>query len=286
MKPQHAVSGGIAVLRSFMNLDWSKTGALMSLTVDGSLDGVAHLVEVYFGAPAVVKDQARRTAEVSLELIIKGLIQAKKDPSNAEARTLLGLGTDLGGYAIMIGGTSGAHLTSFSLVDVLSHGRPCALMNPHYSVFFSTAAEEQLRVIGGIYKKHGYIEQDIDSLSGRKLGLAVAGGMVNFSKFLDFPTRLSEVPGISRAHIDKCLTAAKNPQLDRNLETCRCPSMPNLWKNTCGLPWKPRGQENLKKLKPCDPRDPSHGLWTQWDSPHGLFHLDIRVHQWYVYIVK
>jgi hypothetical protein len=96
-------------------------------------------------------------------------------------------------------------------------------MNPYYSVFFSTAVEEQLRVIGGIYKKYGYIEQDIDSLSGRKLGLAVAGGMVNFSKFLDFPTRLSEVPGISDAHIDKCLTAAKNPQLDMKLRNMPVP---------------------------------------------------------------
>ena len=216
------VDEAIVPPRSVFDYDVTTTQP-MSLTVDGGLDGIAHLVEVYFGALSEVKDQARRTAEVGLELIIKGLIQAKKDPSNAEARTLLGLGTDLGGYAIMIGGTSGAHMNSFSLVDVLSHGRACALMNPYYSVFFSTAVEEQLRVIGGIYKKYGYIEQDIDSLSGRKLGLAVAGGMVNFSKFLEFPTRLSEVPGISEAHIDKCLTAAKNPQLDTKLRNMPVP---------------------------------------------------------------
>ncbi len=195
----------------------------MSLTVDGSLDGIAHLVEVYFGALSEIKNKARRITETGLELIIKGLIQAKKDPSDPEARTLLGLGTDLGGYAIMIGGTSGAHLTSFSLVDVLSHGRACALMNPYYSVFFSTAVEEQLRVIGGIYKKYGYIDQNLDSLSARKLGLAVARGMVNFSKFLDFPTRLSEIPGISEGHIDKCLKAAKNPQLDMKLRNMPVP---------------------------------------------------------------
>ncbi len=32
-------------------------------------------------------------------------------------------GTHLGGYAIMIDGTGGAHLNSFSLADMLSHGR-------------------------------------------------------------------------------------------------------------------------------------------------------------------
>jgi len=189
----------------------------MSLTLDGGLDGIAHCIEVYFGAAPEIKDKARQAAELGLELIIRGLTQVKEDPSNLEARSLLGMGTDLGGYAIMIGGTSGAHLTSFSLVDVLSHGRACALMNPYYTIFFAPAIEEQLQVIGRIYKKYGYIDQDIDSLSGRELGLAVAKGMINFSRFLGFPTCLHEVPGISEGHIDRCLTAAKNPQLDMKL---------------------------------------------------------------------
>ena len=77
------------------------------------------------------------------------------------------MGTDLGGYAIMIGGTSGAHLSGFSLVDVLSHGRACALMNPYYTVFFAPAVQEQLRVVGRIYRKYDYMGEDVDALSGR-----------------------------------------------------------------------------------------------------------------------
>jgi len=189
----------------------------MSLTLDGGLDGIAHCMEVYFGAPPETKDRARQVAELGLELIIQGLTQVKKDPSDKEARTLLGLGTDLGGYAIMIGGTSGAHLTSFSLVDVLSHGRACALMNPYYTVFFAPAIEDQLKVIGRIYKKYGYVDEDVDSLSGRQLGVAVAKGMVKFSTFLEFPVCLRDVPGVSEQHIERCLTAAKDPQLDMKL---------------------------------------------------------------------
>ena len=102
---------------------------LYDLTLDGGLDGVAHCLEVYFGAASATRDRARQVAELGIELILKGLVEAKKDAQSREARTLLGLGTDLGGYAIMIGGTSGAHLSSFSLVDVLSHGRACALRN-------------------------------------------------------------------------------------------------------------------------------------------------------------
>jgi alcohol dehydrogenase class IV len=195
----------------------------MSLTLDGGLDGIAHCLEVYFGAPPNVRDRARQVAEVGLELIIRGLTDIRKDPADLGARTLLGLGTDLGGYAIMIGGTSGAHLTSFSLVDVLSHGRACALMNPYYTVFFAPAIEDQLRVIGRIYKKYGYIEEDVDALSGRHLGMAVAGGMIKFSKFLEFPTCLCDVSGISEGHIDRCLMAAKNPQLDMKLRNMPVP---------------------------------------------------------------
>jgi alcohol dehydrogenase len=195
----------------------------MSLTLDGGLDGIAHCLEVYFGAPSATKEKAQRIAELGIELIIKGLIEVKKDAKSKEARTLLGLGTDLGGYAIMIGGTSGAHLSSFSLVDVLSHGRACALMNPYYTVFFAPAVPEQLRVVGRIYRKYGYTKEDVDSLSGRELGLAVAKAMVNFSTFLDFPTRLSDVKGVSKDHIDRCLTAAKNPQLDMKLRNMPVP---------------------------------------------------------------
>ena len=195
----------------------------MSLTLDGGLDGVAHCLEVYFGAPPARREEARRVAEPGIELILKGLIEVKKDPRNGEARTLLGLGTDLGAYAIMIGGTSGAHLASFSLVDVMSHGRACALMNPYYTVFFAPAIAEQLRVVGRIYGKYGFLEEDVDSLSGRDLGLAVAEAMVRFSRFLGFPTRLSDVKGVGREHIERCLTAARNPQLDMKLRNMPVP---------------------------------------------------------------
>ena len=195
----------------------------MSLTLDGGLDGIAHCLEVYFGAASATLDRARMVAELGIELVIKGLIEVKRDAAGKEARTLLGLGTDLGGYAIMIGGTSGAHLSSFSLVDVLSHGRACALMNPYYTVFFAPAVQEQLRVIGRIYRKYGYTEMDVDALTGRELGIAVAEAMVRFSRFLEFPTRLSDVKGVGREHIERCLTAAKNPQLDMKLRNMPVP---------------------------------------------------------------
>ena len=213
--------------RAVFDYDVTRTQP-MSLTLDGGLDGIAHCLEVYLGTPPEAREGVRQVAELGIELIIKGLIEVKKDAASQEARTLLGLGTDLGGYAIMIGGTSGAHLTSFSLVDVLSHGRACALMNPYYTVFFAPAIEEQLRVIGRIYQRYGFMtygsfETDLDSLTGRELGVAVAGAMVRFSQFLGFPTRLSEVEGIGKEHIQRCLEAAKDPQLDMKLRNMPVP---------------------------------------------------------------
>ncbi len=145
------------------------------------------------------------------------------DPRDDAGREALGLSTDLGGYAIMVGGTNGAHLTSFSLVDIASHGRACAVMNPYYAVFFAPAIQKQLRVVGEIYGRHGYITADLDKLSGRELGVAVAEGMANLSRKVGFPTTLSEIPGFTDEHIKRAIAAAKDPQLDMKLKNMPVP---------------------------------------------------------------
>jgi hypothetical protein len=80
----------------------------------------------------------------------------------------------------MLGGTSGPHLGSFSLIDVLSHGRACALLNPYYTVLFAPVVQNQLKVAGGIFKDAGYIKEDISKL-GKGPRLAVKG-MMHFLK--------------------------------------------------------------------------------------------------------
>lgn len=192
-------------------------------TADGGLDGVAHCLEVFYGLTGDALDRVTPIAALGIDLVVGNIKQACDDPGNLEARDALGLGTDLGGYAIMVGGTNGAHLTSFSLVDVLSHGRACALMNPYYTVFFAPAIEEKLRLIGGIFVEHGYLKADLGALKGRDLGLAVAEAMVALSRDIGFPTSLGEVPGFTDDHIRRALAAAKNPQLDMKLKAMPVP---------------------------------------------------------------
>jgi alcohol dehydrogenase class IV len=194
-------------------------GSPASLTADGALDGIAHCLEVLYdsvGKPYSAK--MKDVADEGIRLVVEYLPKVMENPQDAEGREALGLATDLGGYAIMLGGTNGAHLTSFSLVDVLSHGRACAIMNPYYTVFFAPAVQEALELVGKIFKDAGDTEADIDQLSGRELGMAVAEAMIAFEKRIGFPPTLGEVPGFGDAHIERALTAAKNPQLRMKLE--------------------------------------------------------------------
>ena len=197
-------------------------GSPISLTLDGGLDGIAHAWEVFMSTSGPSYEKVKEVAELSIRLVVKGLQRIKKDRGDLEGRIALGLGTDLGGYLIMLGGTSGPHLGSFSLVDILSHGRACALLNPYYSVLFAPVIQDQLKVLGTIFREAGYIKEEVKNLSGKTLGLVVANGMIAFAKDLNFPTTLKEA-GATRDHLHRMLSAAKNPQLKMKLQNMPTP---------------------------------------------------------------
>jgi alcohol dehydrogenase len=193
-------------------------------TADGALDGVSHCLEVLFdsvGKPYYTK--MMEVAHEGISLVVENLEAAMKNGNDVEARTALGLATDLGGYAIMLGGTNGPHLTSFSLVDILSHGRACYIMNPYYTVYFAPAVEEPLRMVGKIFQGAGFTSANVDGLRGRELGVAVAEAMIALGKRVGFPTTLAEVQGFTDGHIGKALAAAKDPALKMKLENMPVP---------------------------------------------------------------
>ena len=198
-----------------------------SLTADGALDGLAHCLEVYYGAtgkPAY--SHVEKVALTGIALVMKYLPRAISDPRDREAREGLGYATDMGGYSIMLGGTNGAHLTSFSLIDILSHGRACALMNPYYTVFYSPAVQAQLRAVAGLCTRFGIGAAAMESHSGRALAEAVAQSLISLERAVGNPATLGEVPGFSPQHIHRALTAAKNPQLRMKLENMPVPLRP------------------------------------------------------------
>jgi len=208
-----------AVVPPLAVFDYGATiGAPYSITADGGLDGIVHSLEVVYGATGKpFFSKVMDIAKVGISLIVENLPKAVDDPEAEDARVALGLGTDLGGYAIMVGGTNYGHLFSFSLVNLLTHGRACALVNPYATVFFSSAIEHQLKMVGKILGKAGYIDEDVERFSGRDLGIIVAQGMIGFSKRIKFPTTLDEVGGSTKDK-ERILKSAKNPQLWSKLE--------------------------------------------------------------------
>ena len=208
-----------AIVPPWAVFDYKTTvGAPYAITTDGALDGISHCMEVVYGAtrkPFFAK--AMEIAEIGISLIVDNLPKVIDNPRDEEARVAIGLGTDLGGYAIMVGGTNYGHLFSFSVVNKLTHGRACALVNPYVTVFFAPAIKEQLQLVGRILKRAGYIEEDVEKYQGRDLGIVVAKGMIRLLKRINFPTTFNEV-GVEDEDKERILKAAKNPQLWSKLE--------------------------------------------------------------------
>lgn len=194
----------------------------ISVTIDGALDAIAHTFEVFCGASEATYGKTKEIAECAISLVAEYAKVLVADPKNAKAREAIGLATDLGGYAIMIGGTSGAHLTSFSLVDIVSHGTACGIMNPYYAVLYSKAIQRQLQVVGSIFSQFGF-GSSVEKLEGRSLALSVAESMIAFSKSINAPSKLSDLKGFGEQHIQRALSAAKDPQLAMKLKNMPVP---------------------------------------------------------------
>ncbi len=214
-----------AIVPAFPFFDYSMTYDTPSnIIADGALDGLFHLIEVLYsteGRPGF--NLAFDIAAIGMDLIIKYLPAAMEAPDDHRAREGLCLGADLGGYAIMTGGTNGGHLTSFSLVDILSHGRACAIMNPYYAVFFAPAIERSLKLICSVFSKYGYVKNSFKRLSGRALGIYAAEAMISFARSIGFPTTLGEIEGFTKNHIDRALKAARDPELSSKLQNMPVP---------------------------------------------------------------
>lgn len=193
------------------------------VSIDGALDAISHTFEVFCGAKPDNYELAKSLAETAIELTVSYAKRVIENPGDREAREALGLATDLGGYAIMIGGTSGAHLTSFSLVDLVAHGTACGIMNPYYAVFYSPAIQNQLEAVGQILAKHGFMEKDAAAIQGRDRAIAVSEGLIAFGKSIGAPTRLKDLDGFTEEYVEKILTAAKDPQLSMKLQNMPIP---------------------------------------------------------------
>ncbi len=198
-----------ALVPNLSVFDYTSTQTMpQELTIDGAFDSIAHTLEVYLGAKS---DLTGSLAETAISLVVEYTPQLMNNLTSLTAREALGLASDLGGYAIMVGGTSGAHLTSFSLVDIVAHGTACGIMNPYYVVLFGRVIKEQLQRLGPIF---GATDDS---------PLAVAEAMMNFARSIGAPTKLGDIKGFTDTHITRALKAAKDPQLEMKLQNMPIP---------------------------------------------------------------
>ncbi len=220
-----------AVVSTGSLFDYTLTRSMsVAFTCDGAFDGLAHCLEVYYGARPEAYEKIEEITLTGIELVLAFLEKAVRNPHDLECREGLGLATDLGGYAIMEGGTNGAHLTSFSLVDVLPHGRACAILNPYYTVLFSPAIQDQLEKLARIFHRYGFLDTSLKAADEKGLGLGkvVARGLTALSRRVGFPTALSEIEGLTPGHIERALRAAKDPQLASKLKNMPVPMTPEM----------------------------------------------------------
>ncbi|MFO7534801.1 MAG: iron-containing alcohol dehydrogenase [Kiritimatiellia bacterium] len=193
-----------------------------SLLIDGILDGLSHNLEVFLGCPEEKLAEISPVALTAIELLLhRGPAAYQKQ--DQEALEAVGLATDLGGMAIMLGGTNGPHLNSFSFVDVVTHGRACGLLNPYYVVLFAEFIAPRLRQVGAVLESAGLLPAPLAGKQGRALGLAVAEGLLAFNRRLGAPRALSELPGFGPAHIRRALEAALDPALESKLKNMPAP---------------------------------------------------------------
>ena len=225
--------------------DYSVTlSSPLELTLDGALDGLAHSMEVYWGAGGKDFKRIEDICLTSISIIVNNLSSLAKDLKQAGLREKIGLATDLGGYAIMVGGTNGPHLNSFSFVDVMSHGKAVAVMLPYYTVFFAPAIKDKLTKLASIFDR--YI---VKPSGDQVLGEIVAGGIMEFYMEINYPSTLGQVSGFGREYIEKALKAARNPQLEMKLKNMPLPLGPSTVDKYMGLVLESAWSGDLSLIK-------------------------------------
>jgi alcohol dehydrogenase len=229
--PQKKLFIDDAVVPPLALFDYDATVTMSrEFTAVGAFDGICHLLEVYLGIPPGDPrlSLVQRIALVGLELIIGSLPQVLRDPTSTTPRESIGLGTDLGGHAIMVGSTNGPHLNSFSLVDVMDHGKATAILAPYYTYFFAPAVPDRIARVGEIYQRYGHLgsRHDLPSTEPLETGALLAEGMMHLARTVGFPTSLGEVPSYTDVHEQRMLSAAKDPALASKLESMPVPMRP------------------------------------------------------------
>ena len=184
--------------------------------VDGALDAIAHTVEVYFNIGKEYNQMLDELVKLVISLVFVNLPKLAADRTDIVALEAIAAAADLGGYAIMLGGTSGAHLTSFSLADILPHGIASFLMNPYYIMSYRYQITRQLACLEQILNDLGFVSSLNQNTKER--ALAVGRAFLSVLTSLNLPTRLKDVENFSNKHLQNIRESFYDPLLAMKIE--------------------------------------------------------------------
>jgi len=197
-------------------------GAPMDLTLDGGLDGIAHAWEVFMGAAGqAYYEKMRKWQGLSGPDCLRAAEGETRIPgSRCPAQP--GPGNRPG--RILDHDRRDQRPPSGKLLPDRCSDARAGLRDPEPLLHgsFAPKIQDQLAVFAEILKDAGYIKAKTEGKKGRALAMMVARGMIQFSKALGFPATLADA-GVSKAHIKRMISAAKDPQLKMKLQNMPTP---------------------------------------------------------------
>ncbi|MEA4884687.1 MAG: iron-containing alcohol dehydrogenase [Clostridia bacterium] len=217
------------------------------VVLDGAFYGVFRGIHAALCASDDHSAEALDGAGLVIELTLQNLPRVLADQEGDEAREAMAIATDLAGLLAISKheGLPAAQAIWLALAQIPGHMRASAIIAPYLVGAFVNRAERRVRAIGEIYQRAGYIQKDMDGLSGRKLGAAVAGGMLRFMIGSGYPTSLPSVPGFSWLGIAGAMEAvtgwlqrSDDEALYADAGTARPRVGPWSASNTSARPWR------------------------------------------------
>jgi alcohol dehydrogenase len=191
---------------------------------EGALEAFSHCLETYITYDGQYLEYIENLSLCGLELVMRNAVKAL-DENNIDAREAIAAASDAGGICLMTAMPNGGHLGSPYLPPNFNHTLICAVLNPYYLVFYSSAIENKIAKIAEVLKRCGFLSLDANELSLEGLAEAVSDAICDFYKKLNIPSSLSKIESfdentaaVLREYAKKALVAAGFEQIPVHLD--------------------------------------------------------------------
>jgi alcohol dehydrogenase len=178
-----------------------------SRIIERVIEAFSNCLETYMTYDGEYSEYIEDACITGMDLILESAAAALEE--NVEAREAAAIASDISGIALMTAKPNGGHLSVNAIPRGMSRPLVCAILNPYYLVFYSTAIENRVAKIANLFVARGFMEAPETKLSGRELGEAAAEAINKFYRTLKIPSRLSEIPNLDENVCSALLEGAR-----------------------------------------------------------------------------